>query len=141
MRHKADFQRFALVFSQKLRFLTVWGIYSAFLVTFSSFSTENVPIFQFDRCRAIIGNLHRLGVNNAVVCNLGGEEFAKIRPNGFDRILLDAPCPGTGAIWKDQSLKTSKDSQDVQRRHTVQRQLILSALDSLDANSPNGGEY
>ncbi|KAF1768018.1 hypothetical protein GCK72_007979 [Caenorhabditis remanei] len=94
---------------------------------------------SFDRCRAIIGNLHRLGVNNAVVCNLGGEEFAKIRPNGFDRILLDAPCSGTGVIWKDQSVKTSKDSQDVQRRHTVQRQLILSALDSLDANSPNGG--
>lgn len=94
---------------------------------------------QFERCRAVIGNLHRLGVNNAVVCNLGGEEFSKIRPNGFDRILLDAPCSGTGVIWKDQSVKTSKDSQDVQRRHTVQRQLILSALDSLDANSPNGG--
>ncbi|PIC49709.1 hypothetical protein B9Z55_008230 [Caenorhabditis nigoni] len=94
---------------------------------------------SFDRCRAIIGNLHRLGVNNAVVCNLGGEEFSKIKPNGFDRILLDAPCSGTGVIWKDQSVKTSKDSQDVQRRHTVQRQLILSALDSLDANSPNGG--
>lgn len=94
---------------------------------------------NFTRCRAIIGNLHRLGVNNTVVCNLGGEEFSKIRPNGFDRILLDAPCSGTGVIWKDQSVKTSKDSQDVQRRHTMQRQLILSALDSLDANSPNGG--
>ncbi|CAI5442266.1 unnamed protein product [Caenorhabditis angaria] len=94
---------------------------------------------NFDRCRAIIGNLHRLGVNNTVVCNLGGEEFGKIRPNGFDRILLDAPCSGTGVIWKDQSVKTSKDSQDVQRRHTMQRQLILSAMDALDANSPNGG--
>ncbi|CAB3405632.1 unnamed protein product [Caenorhabditis bovis] len=94
---------------------------------------------NFARCRAIIGNLHRLGVNNTVVCNLNGEEFAKIRPNGFDRILLDAPCSGTGVIWKDQTVKTSKDSQDVQRRHTVQRQLILSAFDALDANSPNGG--
>ncbi|CAD6191455.1 unnamed protein product [Caenorhabditis auriculariae] len=95
--------------------------------------------FNFERCRAVIGNLHRLGVVNAVVCNLNGEEFCKIRPNGFDRILLDAPCSGTGVIWKDQSVKTSKDSQDVQRRHTMQRKLILSAMDALDANSPNGG--
>ncbi|VDM70654.1 unnamed protein product [Strongylus vulgaris] len=105
------------------------------------------------RCKAIIGNLHRLGVNNAIVSNLGGEEYAKLAPNGFDRVLLDAPCSGTGVIWKDQSVKTSKDSQDIQRkgaflwelsnprliRHTVQRQLILAALDAVDAKSPNGG--
>ncbi|KHJ75937.1 NOL1/NOP2/sun family protein, partial [Oesophagostomum dentatum] len=91
------------------------------------------------RCKAIIGNLHRLGVNNAIVSNLSGEEYAKLAPNGFDRVLLDAPCSGTGVIWKDQSVKTSKDSQDIQRKHTVQRQLILAALDAVDAKSPNGG--
>ncbi|KAJ1346003.1 hypothetical protein KIN20_000667 [Parelaphostrongylus tenuis] len=84
------------------------------------------------RCRAIIRNLHRLGVNNAIVSNLN----AKLAPNGFDRVLLDAPCSGTGVIWKDQTVKTSKDSQDIQRRHTVQRQLILAALDSVDADLP-----
>ncbi|ETN80535.1 NOL1/NOP2/sun family protein [Necator americanus] len=91
------------------------------------------------RCKAIIGNLHRLGVNNAVVSNLNGEEYAKLAPNGFDRVLLDAPCSGTGVIWKDPSVKTSKDSQDIQRRHTAQRQLILAALDAADAKSPSGG--
>ncbi|KAJ1356550.1 rRNA (cytosine-C5-)-methyltransferase nop2 [Parelaphostrongylus tenuis] len=30
------------------------------------------------RCRAIIGNLHRLGVNNAIVSNLNAEEYAKV---------------------------------------------------------------
>ncbi|VDO18700.1 unnamed protein product [Heligmosomoides polygyrus] len=91
------------------------------------------------RCRAVIGNLHRLGVNNAIVSNLSGDEYAKLAPNGFDRVLLDAPCSGTGVIWKDQSVKTSKDSQDIQRKHTMQRQLILAALDAVDAKSPNGG--
>ncbi|CAJ0606725.1 unnamed protein product [Cylicocyclus nassatus] len=94
---------------------------------------------KINRCKAIIGNLHRLGVNNAIVSNLGGEEYAKLAPNGFDRVLLDAPCSGTGVIWKDQSVKTSKDSQDIQRKHTVQRQLILAALDAVDAKSPSGG--
>ena len=58
---------------------------------------------------------------------------------GFDRILLDAPCSGTGVIWKDETVKTSRDSQDVQRKHTLQRQLILAALDAINAKSPTGG--
>uniref|UniRef100_A0A1I8EX47 SAM_MT_RSMB_NOP domain-containing protein n=1 Tax=Wuchereria bancrofti TaxID=6293 RepID=A0A1I8EX47_WUCBA len=94
---------------------------------------------NMQRCRAVIGNLHRLGVNNAVVSNLDGREFAKIMPQGFDRVLLDAPCSGTGVIWKDGSVKTRRDSQDVQRCHTLQRELILSALDSINANSKTGG--
>ncbi|KAJ1356540.1 hypothetical protein KIN20_014271 [Parelaphostrongylus tenuis] len=97
------------------------------------------PWTKIARCRAIIGNLHRLGVNNAIVSNLNAEEYAKLAPNGFDRVLLDAPCSGTGVIWKDQTVKTSKDSQDIQRRHTMQRQLILAALDSVDAKSTSGG--
>ncbi|GMT13519.1 hypothetical protein PFISCL1PPCAC_4816 [Pristionchus fissidentatus] len=92
-----------------------------------------------ERCTAVIGNLHRLGVNCSIVSSLDGREYAKIMPQGFDRILLDAPCSGTGVIWKDQSVKTSRDSQDVQKRHTLQRELILSAIDALDANSPTGG--
>ncbi|CAG9535040.1 unnamed protein product [Cercopithifilaria johnstoni] len=91
------------------------------------------------RCCAVIGNLHRLGVNNAVVSNLDGREFAKIMPQGFDRVLLDAPCSGTGVIWKDGSVKTRRESQDVQRCHTLQRELILAALDSINANSKTGG--
>ncbi|EFO18951.2 nucleolar protein [Loa loa] len=94
---------------------------------------------NMQRCRAVIGNLHRLGVNNAVVSNLDGREFAKIMPQGFDRVLLDAPCSGTGVIWKDESVKTRRDSQDVQRCHTLQRELILAALDSINANSKTGG--
>ncbi|CAI4224751.1 unnamed protein product [Auanema sp. JU1783] len=94
---------------------------------------------NFMRCKAIIGNLHRLGVNNTVISNVDAQQFPKISIYGFDRILLDAPCSGTGVIWKDQSVKNTKDSQDIQQKHTRQRELILAALDALDANSANGG--
>ncbi|KAK0411178.1 hypothetical protein QR680_005529 [Steinernema hermaphroditum] len=91
------------------------------------------------RGRAVVGNLHRLGVNNAVVSNLDGRMFPKVYRQGFDRILLDAPCSGTGVIWKDESVKMSRDKIDIQRRWTLQRELILAAIDSIDAKSKTGG--
>ncbi|PIO57950.1 NOL1/NOP2/sun family protein, partial [Teladorsagia circumcincta] len=36
---------------------------------------------NMSRCRAVIGNLHRLGVNNAIVSNLSGDEYAKVEEN------------------------------------------------------------
>jgi 16S rRNA C967 or C1407 C5-methylase (RsmB/RsmF family) len=47
------------------------------------------------------------------VSNLDGVEFAKIQPQSFDRVLLDAPCSGTGVIWKDERVKTSKASESI----------------------------
>lgn len=60
-----------------------------------------------DRCKAIVGNLHRLGLVNTVVCTYDGRLFPKIM-TGFDRVLCDAPCSGTGVIAKDPIVKSSK---------------------------------
>ena len=54
-------------------------------------------------------------------------------------MLLDAPCSGTGVIAKDVSVKQNKDFKDLDRCCLIQKQLILAAIDSVDAKSPTGG--
>ncbi|KAJ1553691.1 rRNA (cytosine-C5-)-methyltransferase nop2, partial [Nowakowskiella sp. JEL0078] len=91
-----------------------------------------------DRCKALIANLHRLGVRNSVVCNYDGREFPGVL-GSFDRVLLDAPCSGTGVISKDQSVKLNKSEEDFSLLSHLQKELILAAIDSVDANSKTGG--
>ncbi|KAK0174260.1 hypothetical protein PV327_011074 [Microctonus hyperodae] len=91
-----------------------------------------------DRLKAVIGNFHRLGIVNSVICNHDGRKMPSIM-KGFDRVLLDAPCTGTGVVAKDPSVKTNKDEIDVQRCCTLQRELLLAAIDCVNARSESGG--
>lgn len=83
-----------------------------------------------DRSKALVANLHRMGVSNCVVSTLDGRSFPSTMGQ-FNRVLLDAPCSGTGVISKDSSVKTSKTWEDFKKLSFVQKQLILAAIDSL----------
>nr|CAB3264458.1 probable 28S rRNA (cytosine-C(5))-methyltransferase [Phallusia mammillata] len=90
------------------------------------------------RLKAVVGNLHRMGISNTVVSNYDGRSFPAIMGN-FSRVLLDAPCSGTGVISKDPAVKINKDEGDILRCSHLQKELILSAIDSCNANSETGG--
>merc|ERR1712096_515924 len=91
-----------------------------------------------DRCKAVVGNCHRLGVTNTVICPHDGRKLPKVM-TGFDRVLLDAPCSGTGVISKDPSAKQSKAEQDLHLCTHLQKELILAAVNCLDHKSATGG--
>ncbi|KAL8866848.1 MAG: hypothetical protein Q9174_006042 [Haloplaca sp. 1 TL-2023] len=90
------------------------------------------------RAKALIGNIHRLGAKNTIISSHDARSFPKII-GGFDRVLMDAPCSGTGVIAKDPSVKTNKTEKDFLQLPHLQKQLLLAAIDSVDHASKTGG--
>lgn len=92
--------------------------------------------FTTSRCSALVANIHRLGVTNAIVVNYNGLAFPDIM-GGFDYVLCDAPCSGTGVISRDPSVKSTKSERDLEFLTKQQKELILHAFDSV---KPKGGK-
>lgn len=91
-----------------------------------------------ERLKSLNANLHRLGVQNAVVINFDGRKIPDIFTK-FDRVLLDAPCSGLGVISRDPSIKVTRTREDVKKLSHLQKELIKAAIDSVDAHSKTGG--
>lgn len=76
-------------------------------------------------------NIQRMGITNCIITLMEGRFFKGLE---FDKILLDAPCSGTGTIRK--SLKTLRiwNPIMVKRLAGTQKQLIETAFNNLKKN-------
>ncbi|MBI2659614.1 NOL1/NOP2/sun family putative RNA methylase [Candidatus Woesearchaeota archaeon] len=89
--------------------------------------------YTYERMKPLSINLQRCGVANAIITLMEGQWFKKSGIE-FDRILVDAPCSGTGTIRK--SLKTIGiwNPDMVRRLSITQKQLIEAGFNLLKEN-------
>ena len=87
-----------------------------------------------DRLKALGMNLQRCGALNTIITQTKGHRFKELNFE-FDKILVDAPCSGTGTIRK--SLRTLRmwNPNMVKRLSGIQRELLKTAYGLLR----NGG--
>jgi len=83
---------------------------------------------KIDRMKPLVMNLQRCGVINTLVTRMEGWWFNQT----FDKILLDAPCSGIGAIRKSYKTIAMWNPNMVKKLSGLQKKLILKAFDALN---------
>ena len=83
---------------------------------------------NYNRLKALTMNLQRSGVTNTIISLMEGRFFSKF---SFDKILLDAPCSGTGTLRKSPNTIKEWNANMIKRTSGIQRQLIKTAFNNL----------
>lgn len=76
----------------------------------------------YDRAVEIVKNTQRLGLSNVYTTSLDPLNF-QLQP-GFDLIILDVPCSGSGMIRKELKMRNDYSSEKVERLLPVQENLL-----------------
>ncbi len=76
------------------------------------------------RLRRVRDNLQRLGLTATVVAGDAGAPADWWDGRPFERILLDAPCSGTGVIRRHPDIKRLRREQDLEVLGRTQRRLL-----------------
>jgi 16S rRNA (cytosine967-C5)-methyltransferase len=82
------------------------------------------------RLRAMREQFKRLGLTKVQLVELDGEQPL---PFGirFDRILVDAPCSGTGTLARHPEIRWRLRPEQLAEFHELQRRLLENAIDAL----------
>lgn len=82
---------------------------------------------SFSRCGLLSNNLERLGIGNVVITNNDLSKIYLKYENTFDKIILDAPCSGSGMFRKDEAMLNDWSINKVYKYQDIQKELILIA--------------
>lgn len=83
-----------------------------------------------DRLRETRLNLSRLGVTNTILFHSSSLHIDELGVE-FDKILLDAPCTGSGTIHKNPERKANRTMEDVKFCQGLQMKLLEKGLSVL----------
>lgn len=76
------------------------------------------------RLGLVSGAAGRLGLTSVVCVTGDALEFADAPENGYDRVLVDAPCTGTGVLAKRPDMKWSMTPEDIPRMAEIQTAML-----------------
>jgi 16S rRNA (cytosine967-C5)-methyltransferase len=112
---------------------------SAHLLERSDNSVELTALeIDQQRCQSLQDTLNRLRLNARIVCmdaralSMTSDEVPE---DGFNAILLDAPCSGTGVIRRHPDIKHHRTRQDIDNLVQLQKQILDACWSVL---APNG---
>ena len=94
-------------------------------------SNEIIP----SRCKILTGNIERLGLKNCITTCMDTSRLAKIFPDTFDMIMVDAPCSGEGMFRKDDIAIEEWSAENVKMCAERQEEILENAVKCLK----NGG--
>ena len=83
------------------------------------------------RSRALVKNLERMGVTNAVVITEMPKKLADRFPEFFDRILVDAPCSGEGMFRRDPDVVKAYTANKPEACVEMQTDILRHAIKML----------
>ena len=86
---------------------------------------------SFSRCGLLSNNVERLGLGNIIITNEDMTDTYQKPVNAFDKIILDAPCSGSGMFRKSEEMKNDWTINKVYRFQAIQKDLILIAYKML----------
>ena len=85
---------------------------------------------DLQRISALAENLERCGVCNTIITRMDGRKFIRL-PLKFDKVLVDAPCSGVGALRKSWKTLHMWNPDMVKRLSNLQKQLIKAGFEVL----------
>ena len=83
------------------------------------------------RANILLSNIERLGISNTVITSLDFKNHYQNFINYFDKIILDAPCSGSGMFRKSEEMKNDWTYEKVLANAAIQKELILMCYSML----------
>lgn len=83
------------------------------------------------RANILLSNIERMGITNTIITSLDFSKHSNKFKNYFDKIILDAPCSGSGMFRKSDEMKNDWTYEKVLKNAAIQKDLILMAYSML----------
>ena len=73
-------------------------------------------------------NIERLGLKNISLTNYDASSFVEDFKDGFDYVLVDAPCSGLGVVGRKPEIRYNRSKETIVRLANLQREILENAL-------------